>query len=436
MYLMIENKGEANIDYLTLLGASAARGKSDKIGQFGTGFCHGVLTCLRNNINPEIYIGNDELLFSVGKKESTFTRISYMFKGEIEKLSMALEFGSMDWDNVQMGLREFVSNAIDNGEDNQYKVEIVSSKEAKPGYTRVFLPLVSEVNKFFSELPQLFLQFAPNKSDKDIFLNKEGSKGRVYRKGVFVRETQDNALFNYNFGDELKIDECRNLNESTIRQAAGRKLVASDNETITFVLGNISQLPKEGFESKFCSWDLYTYSMKVKQQWVDTFKELYGERAVIVSDLAGPLAEMAQKKGFKLVNVPSLGWYAALESFNIPTALKICAKDVSSDGKKFTKAPTAALIQRVVKIWNKIEKVGLTKGKSFPKIGQFKQVMDGGSVTMGYYDFDTQTIYINEDNLTSKQTILEELAHYITGSTDNSRDFQDFAFALAAAFMK
>jgi hypothetical protein len=45
-------------------------------------------------------------------------------------------------------------------------------------------------------------------------------------------------------------------------------------------------------------------------------------------------------------------------------------------------------------------------------------------------------VYINEDlakgaSVELRQTVLEELAHYLTKSTDCTRDLQDWAFKLA-----
>jgi len=45
-------------------------------------------------------------------------------------------------------------------------------------------------------------------------------------------------------------------------------------------------------------------------------------------------------------------------------------------------------------------------------------------------------IYINEDlaqgtSVELRQTVLEEVAHYLTGSKDETRDLQDWAFKLA-----
>uniref|UniRef100_A0A6M3LMS1 Uncharacterized protein n=1 Tax=viral metagenome TaxID=1070528 RepID=A0A6M3LMS1_9ZZZZ len=43
-------------------------------------------------------------------------------------------------------------------------------------------------------------------------------------------------------------------------------------------------------------------------------------------------------------------------------------------------------------------------------------------------------IYINEDNDSNDQTMLEELSHYITGASDNTGPFQSFAFQISVVF--
>ena len=45
-------------------------------------------------------------------------------------------------------------------------------------------------------------------------------------------------------------------------------------------------------------------------------------------------------------------------------------------------------------------------------------------------------VYVNDDlahgaSVELRQTVLEEIAHYLTGSKDETRDLQDWAFKLA-----
>ena len=60
--------------------------------------------------------------------------------------------------------------------------------------------------------------------------------------------------------------------------------------------------------------------------------------------------------------------------------------------------------------------------------------MNGSAVVRGF--LRDGVVYINEDlakgaSVELRQTVLEELAHYLTGSKDETRDLQDWAFKLA-----
>ena len=73
-------------------------------------------------------------------------------------------------------------------------------------------------------------------------------------------------------------------------------------------------------------------------------------------------------------------------------------------------------------------------GKARPPIRCFRKVMDGGTVVHGF--LRDGVVYINEDLAVGacvelRQTVLEEVAHYLIGSKDCTRDLQDWAFKLA-----
>ena len=62
MYLIIANPGETQVEAFTVLGASAARGNVEKIGQFGSGAKHAVLCALRSGIPIQIYCGKTKVV--------------------------------------------------------------------------------------------------------------------------------------------------------------------------------------------------------------------------------------------------------------------------------------------------------------------------------------------------------------------------------------
>jgi hypothetical protein len=73
-------------------------------------------------------------------------------------------------------------------------------------------------------------------------------------------------------------------------------------------------------------------------------------------------------------------------------------------------------------------------GKAKPEIRCFRKVMNGGTVVLGF--LRDGIVYVNEDLATGasvelRQTVLEEVAHYLTESKDCTRDLQDWAFKLA-----
>ena len=162
-------------------------------------------------------------------------------------LGWVLDFGSIDWSDMGMALREFVSNSIDrtvreeNGsfipalEDGRLLVQIVpdDTLRAKDGYTRVYIEANEAVQSYVAELPKRFLHFSSDpaqvtksflpKADR----NLNGKKTAViYRAGVFVREVEDyrdDSIYDYNFkAGELQIDECRNASDYTVKAAVAR----------------------------------------------------------------------------------------------------------------------------------------------------------------------------------------------------------------------
>jgi len=229
MYLMIENTGVADIRALTTLGLSTGRNHKNKdvLAVFGTGMIQGVNTCLRFNVNPTVFVGRDKLSFFIEPitvEEQNFGQVSYLYKGEKKQLACVVEHGAQDWTNIDMALREFISNAIDAslkscGNLSGVKIDVVDEINGVLDKTRVFVPLTSEVQSYYKDLHGRFLHFSDSYNSSATVLNKPTlSPCRVYKKGVFVRQLDGlTSLFDYNFGDSLKLDECRNVSDYTWR---------------------------------------------------------------------------------------------------------------------------------------------------------------------------------------------------------------------------
>lgn len=443
MFLVIENNGIAPVESFTMLGLSSARGKADKIGQFGSGAKHGILTAIRHKLNPRIYLGLEELAFYTesGKMgDKAYDKLCYMFRDKCESTSMVLEFGSLDWNGLDMALREFVSNAIDaaDGDMSQLSVRLAETVAPIADKTVVAFECTPNVSKFYNELPQRFLHFSEHSAANGIIDKIEpNTKGRVYRKGVFVRETAYLSVFDYNFDDSVKIDESRNMSDYAILADVGRLWKNANTDRLRSMFRQISYLDNEAktsyLESHIGSYDMIREwaDDSPKKTWHDAFVAEYGENVVIARG-NNQVSAMAQKRGKTVVVVKSEGWFNALKYCGIQTATE-AVKDVCDDKGRKVKAAPNSLIVRIVKIWNKLDELGLTNGKTMPTIKSFVPLMVGESETQGYYK--DGTIYIGEGYHSNVQIIIEELAHHITGASDNSRDFQDYAFKLAATLM-
>lgn len=94
-------------------------------------------------------------------------------------------------------------------------------------------------------------------------------------------------------------------------------------------------------------------------------------------------------------------------------------------------------------IWQRLEGIGLTNGKQQPPVRSFHSILDGGTMLNGFYR--DGVVYMHRDLGGSGSVVggrqalsdrlvkvaLEEVAHFVTGATDNSRDFQDYLLDVA-----
>jgi len=427
MFMMIENKGIAPLEGFTLLGVSTARGDSDKIGQFGTGNKQAINVLLRNGLNPTIFLDTKRLqFFSETEKmgSHTYHRVYYKLSNrKPQPTGFSLEFGEIDWTDVSMALREFVSNAIDQSSGNidDVVVKVVNRQVAKKGTTRIFIPLDSAVQKFVNELDRWFLHWS-DKQHCRIIDKPALSMARIYRKGVFVREIAYGgpSLFDYNFGDDLTIDECRNLSDFSARHAVGMA-ISKDAVALAKLFRHMRD-GEDSWEARLGEWEL-TYCAD-KEAWRKAWYEVFGD--AVVSDRL-EVSQVAKAKGFSVVEVDR-AFFPAVIANGITAASSLITKVESSGNQIVDVTPGAR--ETLNTMWDLLEKLELTGGKSKPNLACFSRAMDGGVVLCGYYE--SGTVYINVDNDNCRQTILEELAHYVTGSTDLSRDFQQWAFQMAA----
>ncbi|MHC4702644.1 MAG: hypothetical protein ACYTFQ_18940 [Planctomycetota bacterium] len=472
MHLMIQNKGVAPVEAFTLLGASTSRDDTTKgvIGQFGTGAKHAINVLLRAGLEVRAYCGKTRLTFftktetvkdDFGAKEVQRVYVKYGGTStKTEALGWVLDFGAIDWQDLGMALREFVSNALDRtirdpeqdlAEARQLGDLTVipvddNARKAKDGYTRVFIEINDQVLKYYGELPKRFLHFSDHpeqatqsllpKADRNL---TDRRTAMIYRCGVFVMEMTElrgDSLYDYNFEpSQIAIDDCRNSNEYSIRASCARLLRAAKADQLAPIF-KMLQKGTKCFESELdSSYLLATWEDgkdEEKDEWQDAWAATAGD-SVLADDDKGPgalaVAQLAGRKGHKVAKMPT-NWATVASRMGITTATQVLTDD-EKKGRETIPATQAAL-EAVDQVWEWIELTNLTQGKSKPSVKCFRDITDAEGDCMGYFKHGGTTVYLREDiasegvNKYLLKTALEECAHYVTGSTDLSRDFQNY----------
>lgn len=509
-FLKIENPGVAPEVAFTLLGASVK--DASAIGKFGSGNKMSVAVLLRHGIAPVVFTGNLKLEFGTrtqnvdtGLRSKDFERVYVKFGGKdsdgknrssTEDLGFTLNYGESDWDDIRMGLREFVSNAIDRAvEEGEHaalgkflvanpgeyvgsdkadefldkyrqtatdfktvKVEVVDENQvrAKAGTTRVFVPLTDDVADFYTNLGRWFLHFSEPESLRQTILPKRGRNigdqqmAVIYRRGVRVREfTADStpSLFDYNL-ENLDLDESRNVDDWAVQSAAGKALADADEQTLAALFGSFGGEVR--WEHRFTGYSLKpqwndrqeAITARAKR-WERALVGLHGENTVLATKGNG---EVAARKGFKVIEVPEAVKEAAA-AYGLKTPEKVLSPD-ETEGREIL-PPTPDALAAVDFVWAALDRLKLTNGKEKPPVKCFRKIMNAGSQTLGYCKFG-DGVYFNTDiageasvaggtAALSHQlvaTAVEELAHWVSQSTDCSRDLQDLVFNLAAYLIR
>jgi hypothetical protein len=439
------------------------------IGQFGSGNKHAINVLLRAGLKVFVYCGKTRLDFQTRDEEiddgltrKAIKRVVCKLSGTSTRtidLGWVLDFGSIDWSDIGMALREFVSNAIDrtvreeNGgfipalDDGRLAVQIVpdDTLRAKDGYTRVFIEANEAVQKYVAELPKRFLHFSPDpaqvtksflpKADR----NLNGKKTAViYRAGVFVREVEDHSddsIYDYNFkAGELQIDECRNASDYAVRAAVARLYrKASTAELVPVFRALIEH--KAAFEAGLDqdyilpSWE--TPKEEQKANWQNAWEAVAADAV-----LCGPsntIAEFVEKKGYNAKTVNSNSIVTAAARFGIRTDSQVLSEN-EKKGKEILPATVAAQAA-VDTVWSWLVKYNMTNDCVKPPVGCYRDAMNAGTRILGFCD--DIGVYLADDqasgDVPSKaclKTALEEVLHWVTKAGDNSKDLQNVAFCL------
>lgn len=158
-YLLIENTGEAPVEGYTTLGFSSVR---DDENEGVIDAKHGVNLCLRHGLEVWVYCGTTRIEYDTEHESITdvwHVRYRIGQNKKFKRSGWVLDFEVLDLDDLDMGLRVFISNAIDRStiregglDENLISIKIVDEKRAKAGKTRVYIEVNEEVRAYFANL--------------------------------------------------------------------------------------------------------------------------------------------------------------------------------------------------------------------------------------------------------------------------------------------
>lgn len=422
--LVISNKGEIPLHMLSHLGISTSRNDSSKIGQFGSGAKHGILTALRHGIDLEIWSGQNKILprFEKMKLDPSVEELVLYFNNERITTSLTRGFGKLDWEkDISLALREFFSNAIDQGETPQSCYTIINEDIGEiffpaAGSTSIILPYTGEIDKFIRNLSEWYV----SSTIEEAFTPHSNKTGLCYLKGVKIGEINFSspALLNYNFS-EIPLNESRCVDGDILRTYASKILVATEDSLKT-VFRNIS---KNYYETRGISaYHIDYYDRTVGARIRNAWQSVHGNAYPILADDA----KWFTAKDINHIVVPFV-WYTV---FSCSTVGITFDKSTVEKTESIKILPATEEMQlKLNQAWNILEKVNMTHQAKKPEVFAFSEIMSAGAQKLGFYAKDK--VYLNIDEPASLQTVFEELAHHITGAGDNSRDLQDFAFRLA-----
>lgn len=405
-YLKISSVSRTTVTDLFTLGVSTSRGDASKIGQFGSGTLMGVLAWLRSfGESPVFLVNGQRVTFTtdaVQKSDgATFGQVSMKMGRKSTPLSVALEYGELDWKSPELGLREWICNAIDAG--NLNCLSVVSKIEASEDEVAVFVPYTGIAKLYHAQIDKYFLHFT-GKNSKEVIEKASLSPCRIYRKGIFVCELQEQSISDYNL--DFDINECRTGSSDSLMHTIKHhnNYCASDEHGIRIrdaimngvdcVESTINRLHagvKKAFRAlegsvKFCSPNFL----------VAGCTPLPGNIYSLIRD------EMPELDGLKHQS------QAALEGFELIN-------------------PRPETQRNFDNVCGLIEGLNLTNGKPRPSLTCFKTKNGVKPNCLGFYQPAAQMVSIWDEQGSSIRTMVHELCHHYSGALDWQSEFADYA---------
>jgi len=441
-YLRIKNPGVAPIESFTTLGLSTSNDGNSKgiIGQFGTGNKHAVNTLLRNDKSPIVYLGDTKVEFASLTRtvhapdgSHIYEQATIIVDGEERELGYTLDFGHHDWNEISMALREFISNAIDmtiklHGTFAVPELDIRIVKQIEPveGCTSVFIPVDDHVKKYMHDISKYFLHFSGQQLHYGTMERGSLEPCRLYREGVFVTEIKQRSVFDYNFNsNEMRIDECRNLDSYRARNIIGKHMENFDVADAKIILQKI----KDGVEC--LEIDLMEASWKLESEkiscWEEAVSQIFTENDIATVSAPTVVAALIDARYNPIICSSTM--VKVLKEQGMRTH-----KDVLTyaESKGYTLVEPNQMDRNVeYEVWE-----GLNVETSKPDVKYFTE--ESSKQYTGFVK--DGIVYVNDDyrgeNKQLRMVLVDMYVRYLSGCTPDSLNYRKFLCALIVDMIK
>jgi hypothetical protein len=422
-YLLIENRGEADLIALTLMGASSKRDADDKIGVFGTGFKNAISILLRNNIGIELFFGQKRISCKtrpVVFREKTFNQIIFVVEGREIETGFTTDMG-LRW-QTEGALREIISNALD--EEGGILSEWDTEPSGASGRTRAFVEMTDAVMKIYGNCGKHFLRLRDTKAVFDFeggkLWPKYDSEGtRIYRRGVLVFESPRASVFDYEFND-IDITEERKSSDWDVNYKFGHSVDLFPRDAKAKI---IHALSRDGFEAH-CDY----IGGLASGDW----KELFKDQVAANSNLLDSAVGIYLPKNCIRVTEK---WENALGATGVTTSSAYLSRVHKAGG--IPVAPTEIEEKGILWAIEFVQKFGYVVDRD--KIEVF--ICPKNGYRMGEFDKESGKILIARNCIAKGRhylvsTLIEEIFHRDSGFGDQTREFQTFTFEKIVGMMQ
>jgi hypothetical protein len=427
-FVKIATPTKTTVEELFTLGVSTSRG-TENIGQFGSGTLMSTILWLRlYGKSPTYYVNGERVTFkteTAQKSDGNFYDKIVMLRRPADgkraksaEMSVSLEYGEKDWTEAGMAMREWISNAIDQGGDLS-SISVVD--EIHPGDgVEVYVPRTPEVRAYMEDLSSYFLHGKADQGSKTLPKDSTAPM-RAYRRGVFIRSFEDKpSMFDYNL--DFDISENRNGSSDSMERE------------IRWIIRGFGYRNPQYYQT---IWNAVlagstAYEVQCLADYEDLtgdWKEILGKETRKVYPISAAVLGLEGMEGTPVRDV----WYSF--AIQINPKLDGMAKCGAGAKKGFKPEPVTEgpIFDMMVRLHNAIWGCGLDNGKTdLPKLEIYTTSDGSDPEVRGYYDEDTDTVGIYKGCQTDQRVMLEELAHRCSGHADRTRKFQDYLVALAS----